>query len=542
MAAIASSRSLIRHTLPKLHLWTLPTRPRIIPAPLAEPSPHPFASPLSSTARFAFQEDAKSHLEPPEVLYEALELHQFVHASAVNDRTPLIFGGAKDMDLPEPRTKLELQEKMDIGSESRCKKHTISHFAPNAYSCTCMSWTMSRGRAIDVRSCKHLREVLGDEHENARVGPGVGVSRSKLKKKAVKDSEASASAPSTNKKTSSKAPTSGQQASAKKADEDEMDYAAPSKKKVKKERDGGKEVLLANSFDLESRKQDPTGWWISEKLDGVRAFWDGKALWSRRGMQFAAPDDFLAKLPKDHELDGELFLGRNRFDETSGLVRRLNGVDYSQVRFMVFDIPSRGNEPFEKRQQFLLSLFPPADPSTFSASSAAAVNPTAAETSASEVVEKRGDGVVRVLVQEKCNGWEHLMRRLEEVKNVGGEGLMLRKPDSKYEPKRSSTLLKVKTFYDAEALVVDHEPGKGKYEGMLGSLVCVMEDRKTKFKVGSGLKDDRRMHPPPIGSIITYRFQELTQQNIPRFPTFVGERFDVEGPKDAVIAPTGNGN
>lgn len=168
---------------------------------------------------------------------------------------------------------------------------------------------------------------------------------------------------------------------------------------------------------------------------------------------------------------------------------------------------------------------------------------------------------------------------------------MLRKPGSKYEPKRSSTLLKVKTFYDAEALVVDHEPGKvrldelyshaaycrcseltikassmdaqGKYEGMLGSLVCVMEDRKTQFKVGSGLNDDRRVNPPPvslptpqlivlpsrshsqfsqIGSIITYRFQELTQQNVPRFPTFVGERFDVAGPKDAVIAPTTNGN
>lgn len=94
---------------------------------------------------------------------------------------------------------------------------------------------------------------------------------------------------------------------------------------------------------------------------------------------------------------------------------------------------------------------------------------------------------------------------------------------------------------------------------MLGSLVCVMEDRKTQFKVGSGLNDERRVNPPPvslltsrlivlssrsqsrlsqIGSIITYRFQELTQQKVPRFPTFVGERFDVAGPKDAVIAPT----
>ncbi|KAJ8292530.1 DNA ligase [Rhodotorula toruloides] len=508
-----------------LHPRVLPARPHVPPALLARPLHHPFPSaPLSSTARLASQEDADSYPDQSEMFDEALALHQLVHAKAITDKTPLVLGGAEHMDLPEPRTKLELKEEMEIGSESSGRSYKVAQFAPNAYSCTCLSWTMSRGRAVDVRSCKHLREILGDEHEDARCGPGVGVSKgTRSRKKAVNLDEAESSAPSTSKKKTTKASTSKKAAaSAKKASENEGEEAVPATKKAKREREGGREVLLAKSFDLETKKQDPTGWWISEKLDGVRAFWDGKALWSR--------------LPKEHELDGELFLGRNRFDETSGLVRRLSGVDWSQIRFMVFDIPSRGDEPFEKRQEFLLSLFPPADPSTFSASSAAAVNPTADETSASEVVEKVGDGI------EKCEGWEHLMKRLEEVKNVGGEGLMLRKPGSKYEPKRSSTLLKVKTFYDAEALVVDHEPGKGKYEGMLGSLVCVMEDRKTQFKVGSGLNDDRRVNPPPIGSIITYRFQELTQQNVPRFPTFVGERFDVAGPKDAVIAPTTNGN
>lgn len=112
---------------------------------------------------------------------------------------------------------------------------------------------------------------------------------------------------------------------------------------------------------------------------------------------------------------------------------------------------------------------------------------------------------------------------------------MLRKPGSKYVHGRSSTLLKVKSFYDAEARVIGYEPGKvslrklcptafrsvreltdsnlpgrsgflrqGKYKGMTGALKCEMASGK-EFSVGSGLSDEQRSKPPKIGSIITYK-------------------------------------
>lgn len=111
---------------------------------------------------------------------------------------------------------------------------------------------------------------------------------------------------------------------------------------------------------------------------------------------------------------------------------------------------------------------------------------------------------------------------------------MLRKPNSKYEGKRSSTLLKVKTFFDAEAEIVGHEPGKGKYKDKIGSLLVKMESGKT-FSVGAGMTDQDRERPPEIGTIIHYRFQEITKAGVPRVPTFMGEAIDKTEPKDAVL-------
>ncbi|TNY21110.1 DNA ligase/mRNA capping enzyme [Rhodotorula diobovata] len=464
------------------------------------------------------------------------------------------------MALPTPQYALAVGETVVVGSKTDDdKRYTIERMDTNAYSCTCMAWrVVSKKTAVDVRTCKHIRDLLGDEHEDARCGKGAGVAKKPSKKKAstsvppvpsgsrgMSTSAAGASSeppkrtyaePGAKKRSVKVRGPPAKQAQGKgkgkavieedEADENDENEAAeaPPKKKAKA-RLGGIELLLAKKFDLETKKQDPTGWWISEKLDGVRAYWDGDStLWSRVGNPFDAPSSFTSRLPQGHELDGELFIGRDRFDETSGIVRSRLSPRWADLRYMVFDIPSQGSKPFEARLAALDKLFPGANPETVTAHSAAELNP------------KEEGGVVRVVEHEKCDGWEHLLNRLEEVKAKGGEGLMLREPKSKYVNKRSTTLLKVKTFYDAEARVVSHEPGKGKYAGLVGALECVMEDGKTKFSVGSGLTDERRANPPPVGSVVTYRFQELTKAGIPRFPTFVGERFDVEGPKDAVLA------
>jgi len=67
---------------------------------------------------------------------------------------------------------------------------------------------------------------------------------------------------------------------------------------------------------------DPTGWLLSEKLDGMRAWWDGSNMWSRQGKPVYAPPWWLAALPRDFALDGELWLGRGRFQECMGIVRQ----------------------------------------------------------------------------------------------------------------------------------------------------------------------------------------------------------------------------
>ncbi|GAA5985171.1 hypothetical protein JCM10908_002554 [Rhodotorula pacifica] len=509
------------------------------------------------------------------------ELFAALPKGAIGSTTPRELAGARDMALPHPNTHIPLGGEMYVPSETDASKsYRIHHFDLNAYSCNCWAWTVSKGRAIDVRSCKHLRQVLGDEHEDARVGPGVGVAKGKSKSKAKTSSKAGSASASTSAATSAASSSTaaaavdppkrkfaepgakkrgivapGRKAAAAREPEndfedeadanlegDKENVAAMPPAKKKKERKGGIELLLAKKLDLADKaKKDPTGWWISEKLDGVRAYWDGESqLWSRVGNPFSAPDDFISKLPQGHELDGELFLGRDRFDETSGIVRSMNSPRWSDIRYMVFDIPSKGSEAFEARQRFLEGLFPRAAPDTPTSTSAASTNPVAG--SSKGQIDKEGEGFIRVVEQEKCQGWEHLEERLEQVRSLGGEGLMLRQPASKYEHKRSNTLLKVKTFYDAEARVVGHEPGKGRLEGLLGSLVCVMEDEQTEFKVGSGFDDARRAKPPPIGAIVTYRFQDLTKAGVPRFPTFVGERFDVDGPKDAVLVEKNNGD
>jgi len=146
------------------------------------------------------------------------------------------------------------------------------------------------------------------------------------------------------------------------------------------------------------------------------------------------------------------------------------------------------------------------------------------------VMAKTGAPHARVLDHARCDGIVHLREELARVEGLGGEGLMLRQPGSKYIAGRSSTLLKVKTFHDTEARVIGHAPGTGKHKGRLGALVCELPSG-ARFNVGTGFSDAEREAPPKLGAVITFRYQELSEDGVPRFPSFVGERIDVELPK-----------
>jgi DNA ligase-1 len=251
-------------------------------------------------------------------------------------------------------------------------------------------------------------------------------------------------------------------------------------------------LLLANVWNPSI---DPTGWWMSEKYDGLRGYWDGRKLWSRQGNLIHAPDYFLAELPRDTALDGELWVGYGKFEETVSIVRSETPDDrWKRVHFMVFDAP-QAKGAFEERMQFLRATLP------------------------------EGNRFVRVVVQERCQGVTQLLAERDRVVRLGGEGLMLRQPESAYETGRSPTLLKVKSYDDAEATVIAHEPGKGKFAGKLGSLRVRTDDGR-EFSIGSGFTDAERESPPPVGTVITYRFRGLTAKGMPRFPSYLRVRRD----------------
>jgi DNA ligase-1 len=199
-------------------------------------------------------------------------------------------------------------------------------------------------------------------------------------------------------------------------------------------------------------------------------------------------------LPKQ-ALDGELWLGRGSFDQLSAVVRHLSPDDteWRSVRYMIFELPNASGSFTERVEQIR-------------AVTAAAKLPW-----------------LQAVHQFRVPDAAALQKRLRDIVRQGGEGLMLHKGDAYYQTGRSSVLLKVTPWQDAEASVVAHLPGKGKYAGMLGALQMEMPDGR-RFALGSGLTDNLRRNPPPVGTLITYRYRELTPHGMPRFPRYLRPR------------------
>lgn len=238
---------------------------------------------------------------------------------------------------------------------------------------------------------------------------------------------------------------------------------------------------------------DPAAYWVSEKLDGVRALWDGRVLRFRSGLPIAAPPWFVAGLPRQ-ALDGELWIARGAFERLSGVVRKREPVDaeWRQVRYMVFELPLAPGSFTERLE---------------------AIRSTTA----------RGPAWLQAVEQFRVADREALRRRLDEVVAAGGEGLMLHRADAKWVAGRSDVLLKMTPWLDAEARVVAHRPGKGRLKGMLGALEVESPDGR-RFRIGTGFTDRQRRDPPAIGATVTYRYRELTAKGMPRFPRFLRVR------------------
>jgi DNA ligase-1 len=246
-------------------------------------------------------------------------------------------------------------------------------------------------------------------------------------------------------------------------------------------------LLLAKTL---SDDTEVSHYLVSEKLDGIRAFWDGQAFRTRRGGTLSAPAWFVEKFPA-RPLDGELWAGRGRFERLSGIVRKETPVDaeWREVRYMVFELP---DAPGGFRERVVAMR---------------------------RIVGEMAVPWVQVVEQFELRDRRELDRKLANVVRAGGEGLMLHRADAPYATGRRDDLLKMKPLHDAEATVIGHLPGKGKYKGMLGALRVRTGDG-LEFNLGSGLSDALRRKPPPIGTIITYRYRDLTERGIPRFASY----------------------
>ena len=239
---------------------------------------------------------------------------------------------------------------------------------------------------------------------------------------------------------------------------------------------------------------DPAPYLVSEKLDGVRAVWDGSLLRFRSGRVVSAPAWFSARLPKA-ALDGELWLGRGRFDALSGIVRTRVPVDadWRLLRFMVFELPGADGS-FSARAQRIR-----------------------------EIVRQADWAQLQAVDQSPVAHREALQRRLAATVAQGGEGLVLHRADAPYSAGRSDAMLKLKPSLDTEATVVGHQPGRGKYSGQLGALE-LRTPQGRQFMLGSGFSDAQRRDPPAVGSVVTYRYRDLTPNGLPRFASFLRVR------------------
>lgn len=253
--------------------------------------------------------------------------------------------------------------------------------------------------------------------------------------------------------------------------------------------------LFAQKPDLmllgQYKNQDIHGWVMSEKLDGVRGFWDGKQLLSRQGNVFFPPDYFFKSFPP-FAIDGEIYGKQVSFEEISAITRSAEPKGWYKLKLYVFDVPHAEGNLFErlaKLEQYLQA------------------NPTP---------------YIEIIQQIPIQNSEHLQQFYQSVLQHNGEGVVVRNPQSPYIHGRSAQILKLKPEFDEECKVIAHHQGKGKYADKLGAITC--ENHRGIFRIGSGFKDQDRLTPPPIGSVITYKYRGLTEKGKPRFATYLRQR------------------
>ena len=235
---------------------------------------------------------------------------------------------------------------------------------------------------------------------------------------------------------------------------------------------------------------DINQYWVSEKLDGMRGYWDGTQLLTRQGNLIHSPKWFTKNWPSN-VMDGELWIKRDYFQQTLSCIRKkhVDTTCWQFVRFMIFDLPEQGGT-FTQR---IITI--------------------------QKLTKKTNSPYLSMIKQFKITEVDQLHQTLNKIVKNGGEGLMLHHGSARYNVGRTANIMKLKKHDDAEAVVIAHVEGKGKYQGILGAIQ-VKTIEGIIFKIGSGFTDKERHEPPAIGSLITFKYNGKTQTGIPRFARF----------------------
>ncbi len=240
---------------------------------------------------------------------------------------------------------------------------------------------------------------------------------------------------------------------------------------------------------------DVTGWVMSEKLDGIRGFWDGTGLYTRKGIRLNPPAWFIRNFPS-FELDGELWSRRGAYEFIQSVVLdQQPGEQWREITYHIFEVPNQKGDFFQRLKK------------------------------AQEWFASHPNAQVAIIDQIPVKTMSDLDQFVQKVESNGGEGVIVKDPNRAYHTGRSPYVLKIKKAGDMEGEVIAVNPGKGKYEGAMGSLTLCLENG-VQFKLGTGFTDQVRRNPPAIGSQITFKYYGFTQNGIPKFASFLRVRAD----------------
>ncbi len=245
------------------------------------------------------------------------------------------------------------------------------------------------------------------------------------------------------------------------------------------------ELQKAKNYD--NSKHTITNWYMSEKLDGIRAYWNGKELLSKNGNKIYTPNWFIKDFPP-FELDGELWTKRNDFENIQNIVLDENPtIKWEGITYNIFEVPNT-NGDFNKRLE-KIKLWLDSNPNKY----------------------------IKIIPQKICKNEIELDNFLKELLKQKAEGVIIKNPNLDYFVGRSDDILKVKNFYDDEGLVIGLNYSKdNKFKSLKIKL-----NNGVVFNLGGGFSDIERKNPPKIGDIVTFKYYDLTKNNKPKFASYL---------------------